>query len=353
MSSPRHLLVVWDPASGADVDTALRLAHGEMEETGWELSFVPGPVSEVFHLVKDLEPSAVVIAPSGSDEMGASIGVPCVRFELVAGPVDRTAEFVYQVSGLGLDGLPWALRAAMNACQSPTAQRVRYGTDEAQFIDVRGPESPPFACALLLHGGFYRSYWQSFLMDALAIDLARRGWRSFNVEFRRPDRHGWLATQEDLRLAMSHLKDHLVGPFVIVGHSVGGQLALQMGEWCDPTPDLCVSLTGVVDLVAAHDRGMGDGAVAAAMGSPVTNADWYSDASPIAFANRKVEWLLIETEEDSWDLREMNMRLAASTSLLSPELLITPGDHFSVIDPQSEAWTTTLSREGQIVGLIS
>ena len=322
-----------------------------VDGTGWELSFVTGPVSDVFHYVEDLQPSAVVIAPSCSDEMGTSIGVPCVRFDLVAGPVDRTAEFVYQVSGLGLDGLPWALRAAMNACESPTAQRVRYGADESQFIDVREPESSPRASALLLHGGFYRSYWQSFLMDPLAIDLAKSGWRSFNVEFRRPDRHGWLATQEDLRLVVSQLKDHLVGPLVIIGHSVGGQLALQMGEWCDPTPDLCVSLTGVVDLVAAHDRGMGDGAVAAAMGSPVTNADWYADASPIAFANRKVEWLLIETEEDSWDLREMNMRLAASTALRSPELLMTPGDHFSVIDPQSEAWTTTLTRVSQMIGL--
>lgn len=34
--------------------------------------------------------------------------------------------------------------------------------------------------AMLLHGGFYRSIWAADLMDALAADLAARGFAAWN-----------------------------------------------------------------------------------------------------------------------------------------------------------------------------
>lgn len=351
MSGAGRLLVVWDPRVGVHVDTAARLAQATAGRRDWSVDFVIDSAASVPRHVEAVRPDVLLVAPHASDDIDGEFGVPCVRFDLVERAADRSSALAYHVRGLGLDGLPWALAAAMNATESPRAQRVTYGPHESQFVDFRQPEVPARATALLLHGGFYRSYWQSFLMDDLAIDLARRGWLSANVEFRRPDRHGWVAMQQDLGSAHSEVLKRAAGPVVIFGHSAGGQLALQLGESGRPMPDLCVSLTGVVDLAAAHDRGMGDGAVAAAMGSPRTHPSEYQEASPIAFTGRQCEWLLVETESDSWDLQEMNQRLSLSDALRRPELLMAPGDHFSVIDPSSVVWKATLSRVCRVVGM--
>ncbi|MCS5722885.1 alpha/beta hydrolase [Herbiconiux sp. CPCC 203407] len=277
---------------------------------------------------------------------------PIIRFDLGARDRDPSTALLHHVRGLGLDGLPFVVNSAVAAALHP-ARRVHYGPDAEQYgewrepVNAAGSGAPPLA--VLIHGGFYRSRWQAGLMDELAVDVARRGWRSWNLEYRRPDLHGWAATLDDLRSGSARARELAGpsgGPVVLVGHSAGGQLALQLAEEAAPeTVQLTVSLAGVVDLVAAHERFLGEGAVGIALGgSPSEIPELYARASPREFRERSTPWLLVQGADDSADLVEMNRRLSRSVALGQPELLEAPGHHFSVIDPRAPIWEATWAR---------
>ncbi|MEE3920513.1 alpha/beta hydrolase [Micromonospora sp. BRA006-A] len=199
------------------------------------------------------------------------------------------------LAGRGLWGLAWAIRHAVHRLRAP-ATRIAYGPDPDQWGDLRLPSSPaagPAPVAVLLHGGFWRSIWGADLMDALAADLARRGYASWNLEYRRPDRHGWDATTQDVEAGLRALReparDRLVDldRIVVLGHSAGGQLALRAAADLAARPGgprvaLAVSLAGVLDLTEGERRYLGDGAVAAALGgSPVTAPRRYAESDPM------------------------------------------------------------------------
>ena len=252
----------------------------------------------------------------------------------------------------GLDTIAFPIRAFLTAIDHP-AERVAYGRDAEQWIEWRRPAGPPRALAVLVHGGFYRSRWRADLMDALGADLAARGWVSANLEYRRPDRQGWDATVDDVFAGVLAAQAAAPGlPVVLFGHSAGGQLVLQAVETLGPTVvDLAVSLTGVVDLVAAHDRALGEHAIGLALGgSPVEQPMRYAAADPSAWTERRGAWLLVEGDQDSTDLREMNRRLSRREDLGRPELIEGPGDHFSVIDPATPIWAATIDRVEVLLG---
>jgi acetyl esterase/lipase len=253
------------------------------------------------------------------------------------------------------------VRRRSTARGASPAERIEYGSDPDQYGEWRLPDSgeTPLTVGVLVHGGYYRSKYRADLMDALALDLARRGWASWNLEYRRPDRHGWAATVDDLRAgiaALERVPHALDAPLVLFGHSAGGQLVLQVAEWMPANLPavpvaLAVSLAGVVDLVAAYELDLSNGAVRGALGgTPQEVADRYRDASPASFTGRRVPWLLVQGREDDPALIDMNRRLAVADAVDRPELIDAPGDHFSVIDPSSPIWNTTMDRVGRILG---
>ena len=82
---------------------------------------------------------------------------------------------------MGLDGFLGELDAWAEA-RDPGWETVAYGGHHDQVADVRrGGERN----AILLHGGFWRPEWTRSTTRALAVDLAVRGWASWNVEYRR------------------------------------------------------------------------------------------------------------------------------------------------------------------------
>ena len=89
---------------------------------------------------------------------------------------------------------------------------VAYGDHPDQVVDWRG-DGPVVA---VFHGGFWRPVWDRTTTIPLAIALARSGWRTANIEYRR--RAGrWQEMLDDVRAAAA-----LVQPDVAVGHSAGG-----------------------------------------------------------------------------------------------------------------------------------
>ncbi|HEX6402688.1 MAG TPA: hypothetical protein VF003_05950 [Pseudonocardiaceae bacterium] len=65
--------------------------------------------------------------------------------------------------------------------------------------------------AVLFHGGFWRQQFGSSIMDAVAVDLVRRGWATWNVEYRRADCGGGVPQTWSLRLHRSTYRGLGVG----------------------------------------------------------------------------------------------------------------------------------------------
>lgn len=266
------------------------------------------------------------------------------------------------LAGRGLGGLVWAVRHAVHRLRHP-ARRVGYGTDPDQWGELRVPDqvARPVPVAVLVHGGFWRSIWGADLMDALAIDLLGRGWASWNLEYRRPDRHGWAATTADVADGLAALATLTGAPpldldrVAVIGHSAGGQLGLRAaadaGRVAAGPPGagsgrvaLAVSLAGVLDLAEAEHRWMGTGAVAAALGGTRPGLpEAYAAADPLARLPLGVPQLVVQGRDDDPDLVDIGRRYVRAARAAGDDVthLEQPGGHFSVVDPAAAIWQAT------------
>ncbi|MGH2893225.1 MAG: alpha/beta hydrolase family protein, partial [Solirubrobacteraceae bacterium] len=171
------------------------------------------------------------------------------------------------------------------AAQAPSRTHA-YGADPEQVADMLVPATAgPHPVAVLLHGGFWRARFDRSTMAALAVDLADRGWATWNVEYRRVGNGGGVpGTLDDVRAAiaaLTRLGEPLdTGRLVIVGHSAGGQLGLCVAD--EPAVAAVVSLAGVCDLASAFAEAIGESATEAFMGGgPEGHAEAYALADPL------------------------------------------------------------------------
>ncbi|SDI44369.1 Prolyl oligopeptidase family protein [Sinosporangium album] len=347
---------------------------------------IPGPDPGLRRLMTEPRPGAPVT--------GAVPGV--VWLDLThTGPVDVPHGDAH-LYGRGIDGLTWAIRHAVHRLRHP-ARRVPYGPHPDQWGDLRLPAGAtpgaPVPVVAVIHGGYWRSIWAADLMDALSADLATRGFASWNIEYRRPDLHGWDATTADIHAALDALtaldasphrseRDVHTDPdpsdrdtraaasdrdaahptalgasldltrLAVAGHSAGGQLALRAAADRHDIA-LAISLAGVLDLVEADRRHVSSGAVAAALGGTSDALpDVYAASSPLARLPLGVPTLIVQGTHDDPDLLDAARRytLAAHTAGEPPTYLEAPGDHFSVINPTSPIWQATAAAVAQHLG---
>ncbi len=231
-----------------------------------------------------------------------------------------------------------------------------YGSDPEQVADLLLPATAGRAgrhpVAVLLHGGFWRARFDRSLMAALAVDLADRGWASWNVEYRRVGNGGGVPeTLDDMRAAIAALAG-LGEPLeteriVIVGHSAGGQLGLCVAD--EPSVAGVVSLAGVCDLGAAFADAIGDAAADAFLGGgPDDRAEAYALADPLRRIPAGARVLLVHGDADQRvpvAQSRTYARAAAAAGVEDCELLELPGvDHFAVIDPRTPVWATVAAR---------
>jgi acetyl esterase/lipase len=242
----------------------------------------------------------------------------------------------------------------------PEVTRIDYGTHPSQFGELTLPAGEPRGVVVVVHGGFWRRRYGLELGRPLAADLATAGYAAWNVEYRRVGGDGgWPATFTDTAAAV----DLLAGPLqeaaggrlpldrvVAVGHSAGGHLAAWLAARPGLPPDVpgagpqvrlrgVVSQAGVLDLVDAHTRGVGGGAVSDLLGGgPHEVPDRYALASPIARLPLGVPVVCVHgTADANVPIRQSERFVAAAGN--AAELVTLPGaDHFAVIDPATEAW---------------
>jgi acetyl esterase/lipase len=293
------------PAPGT-VEVLLRHCHRWAAEVGWTLTSDLGAAD------------ALVVGPG--------IAPP---------PVDVPVATVRP--GQGLDGFRWALRHVAFTAEWPP-EVVAYGPAPDHRAHLRRPSgSGGDRVAVLVHGGFWHDAWGLDLMDGLAVDLARRGWVTWNVEYRRIGGGAWPVTGRDVVAALDALDDVdgvASDDLLLVGHSAGAQLALwAAGE----RPELVarvVSLAGLCDLEVAERQGLGGGAVRqllveepASVASPI---DRLPLGRPVLLAHA--------TDDPLVPVAQSRHYLAAAQAVGDEAHMVEVAgvDHFSLIDPAAD-----------------
>ncbi|MBO1267935.1 alpha/beta hydrolase [Arthrobacter cavernae] len=227
-----------------------------------------------------------------------------------------------------------------------TGQRIAYGAAEPQFVDFYLPTEAerPVAVAVLIHGGYWRDRFDLSLMDLLVADALGRGMAVANVEYRRMGNGGgWPTTGRDVEEAMTLVREHWrewngVVPFISVGHSVGGQLALLNSA----AADAVVALAPVTDVSRTDDERLGEDAAVAFMGARAAELpSEYAAASPVRQLPLGRPVLVVHGDVDSrvpvdHSRGFVGMARAAGDVVEYREV---PGlDHVTAIDPSASHW---------------
>lgn len=205
---------------------------------------------------------------------------------------------------------------------------------------------------VLVHGGYWRDSYDLSLEDDLADDLAGRGFLVWNVDYA-PSVEAWPATLQDAAAAYDFAFHGRYADLVdrtrvaVVGHSAGGQLALWLasrsrlppgapGADSHVVPKLAVPQAPVASLAQAYGLGLGGGAVGALLGgSPSDLPDRYAVADPVALAPAVVPTTIVHaTGDDVVPMSQSEDYVRASPDTV---LVQVPGDHFTHLDPSSEA----------------
>ena len=219
----------------------------------------------------------------------------------------------------------------------------RYGDHPSQYGELSLPEGEPRGVVVVIHGGFWKAAYDLDLGRPLAADLVSRGWAAWNLEYRRVgDGGGIPQTCDDVAAGMDLLAGLGLDLTIVVtlGHSAGGHLA----AWAAPRGGVTavVSLAGVLDLRSAYADGLGGGAVEGLLGRPPSDADATYD--PIRQVPLDVPvWCVHAPDDDTVPISQSRDYVAAAQAAGARATLVeVPGDHYTVIDPASEAWATTL-----------
>ena len=287
-------------------------------------------------------------------------GLPSVGVRFGVGRPATSPDVLEWISGRGLDGYRWAIRY-LSAVGAWPFDVYRYGDDAENLAELRVPAGAgPHPVVVLVHGGGWKAIWGKDLMLPMSVDLARRGFASWNIEFRRlGNGGGWPSTFDDVAAAVDALAELAderaldLDRVVLLGHSSGAHLALWAAarERGTVRPALVVSLAGMVDLIEAERRGLigGENVTARLLGGGVAEVpERYAVASPLERLPLGVRQLLIQGLADYIpDLVDSNRTYARAAAAAGDavELVELAGvDHMQPIEPASRAWTETVGR---------
>ncbi len=235
------------------------------------------------------------------------------------------------------------LTIARSSLRRPVVHR--YGSHRSQVAELHLPAGPgPHPVVVVLHGGHWQTRWGKLVTRPISRDLAARGWAAWTLEYRRVGNGGGVPeTFDDVAAGIDLLAEltPTLTNVVTLGHSAGGHLA----TWAASRGGVSavISQAGVLDLRSAHREGLGAGAVEAFLGRAPTDADDRYD--PIRQVPLDVPvWCVHAPDDDVVPIAQSRDYVTAARAAGGAATLVeVPGDHFTVIDPATDAWRRTVA----------
>jgi acetyl esterase/lipase len=249
-----------------------------------------------------------------------------------------------------------ALRAIVSS-----GERHRYGRGASRVAELRLPDGPgPHPVCVVIHGGYWRSRWSRRTTRPLSAALTRRGWATWNIEYRRVgwgQGGGWPATFDDVGAAIDLLVEASRGRLDLdrvaaVGHSAGGQLAMWAAarprlQRCAPGADPRVRVGAVAALapVTRMESGAisepGGAGYALLGGDPEEVPERYAVANPERMLPLGVPLLVVHGDADETLGLSGSRRFVERAREAGDDATLVAlegADHRIVVDPRARAW---------------
>jgi acetyl esterase/lipase len=246
-------------------------------------------------------------------------------------------------------------------------ERVAYGADASQFIDVRLPrvdgprtavsqggsprsgssESGSLHAAVInIHGGFWRAKYDLAHAGHLCEALRGTGLATFNVEYRRVGNlgGGWPGSFEDVRAAYRLVTQQAArfrvdaGRIAVMGHSAGAQLAVCLAAHEDSVRRV-ITLAGVLDLKKAYALHLSDDAVVEFLGGkPEAVPEHYREADPMEVeVARARQWIVVGKDDEvvppEFSRAYVRWKISGGRRENVELVEIAGAGHFELIDP--------------------
>ncbi len=158
-----------------------------------------------------------------------------------------------------------------------TLKKYPYQKEEDCVIQIAEPEvMEKDQVIVLIHGGYWRQEKSLETLTKMQTFFVAQGYLVCNIEYRRGKKNPWPTPLNDVKTAIQKIE--LLYPaydIVLIGHSVGGQLALLNAE----KKHKVIALAPVTDLIYTNENELGDDAVAEYFGNSV-RAEELLEASP-------------------------------------------------------------------------
>jgi acetyl esterase/lipase len=251
--------------------------------------------------------------------------------------------------------------------QPAGGEKIAYGPAASQFVELWAPAGKgPHPVVVMLHGGCWQHEVADInYMNAAALDLQKRGFAVWDVEYRSVDEAGggYPGTFQDVAQAIDLLRaeapkhDLDLKRVAAIGHSAGGHLALWAAgranlpassplHAANPLPlNFVVSLGGLPDLQGAPEAialVCGENIVGRLTGpaSPA-HADVFADTSPLRLMPLHTPVVMVHGVFDSisppW--HGSNYRKAARAKGDDAAVVVIPdAGHFELVWPHGPAW---------------
>ena len=338
-----RLLTAWGRAVGAEI------SHFQSNHEGAVIDHLHGLRGQTDGVL--INPGAFTHYSRALADAVAAVEIPTVEVH-ISNIMERepwrrrsvvSSSCVRTIYGRGIEGYLWGIRHLHYRRLGNPEQIMG---DAGAVGDLRAPPGPGrFPVVVLLHGGGWMGQWRRDQLDAMAVDLAARGYATYNFEYLPPHRGGrfpvTIETTRQARRLIESRPELDADRVALVGHSAGGNLALMASLWWrrwGHAPRLAVSMAGITalrrdsDLDRAYLRGQDPAA-----------------GSPRRLLPLGVETLMIHAVNDDIASSEHSTGYAREASAAGDRvqtLILDRGGHLGFLDLNHRAWAQ--AREGII-----
>lgn len=241
------------------------------------------------------------------------------------------AACVRTVYGRGIVGYRNAMRHLVNRAAAPF-ETYSYGPHEDNTGDLRRGGDD---LIVLAHGGLWRHEYERDTIESLAVDLTKRGYDTWNLEYRRlGGGGGWPGSGHDILTALDSIPRLGLEParLVVVSHSAGSQLVVWASERSISRVDLHIALSPLLDLEAAienDDVGAGE------------CRRLLEDGAPPRTLPVRTKTVIFHASSDQIVPFQRSLTIARETGI---DLEEPDCDHFALLDPTKPHWPPVVER---------